>query len=393
MRTTLRWTIGIIIIIHGLIHLLGAAKAFGWAAAPSLSQPVSPAAGLLWLAGAILTVLTGALLIACAHWWAIALVAALVSQAAIATSWNDAKAGTIGNVVLAVAACYGFRSHGPASFRARFRKLALHTTTAATSTTADVNRSTVTESDLAHLPPAVADYLRATGAIGRPHVVGFRARISGRIRSGPNQPWMRWVGEQVNTFGAAPSRVLYMDATMKGLPTDVLHTYVGPHASMQVRVASLLTVVDARGPDMDQAETVTLLNDMCVLAPAALVGAPIQWTAIDTHHAKATYANAGHIATGVLVFNDAHELIDFVSDDRLRSSPDGHTLTPERWSTPIIRYEELDGRRICSLGHARWHPAEAPPFDYLEFHTDDLQYIEPGHHATRVAPATTRAGS
>ena len=120
--------------------------------------------------------------------------------------------------------------------------------------------------------------VRAAGSLGRPRVVGFRAAISGRIRAGTDAPWMPWTGEQTNTFGAEPRRVFFMDATMTRLPTDVLHVYVGPSATMQARVASLKSVLDARGPEMDQAETVALLNDLCVLAPAALVDAPIEWT-------------------------------------------------------------------------------------------------------------------
>jgi hypothetical protein len=244
----------------------------------------------------------------------------------------------------------------------------------------------VTDDDLGHLPPPVADYVRAVGAVGRPHVVGFRATISGRIRSGADQPWMPWTGAQVNTFGSEPSRVFFMDATMKGIPADVLHAYIGPTATMQVRVASLLTLVDAHGPEMDQAETVTLLNDMCVLAPAALVDAPIAWTPIDDHHARATFTNAGHTVTAVLTFNDDHELVDFVSDDRFVSSPDGRKFTPQRWSTPITDYHSVDGRRLSTFGTGRWHPVDAPSFDYLEFHTDRISYLELGR------PARTPAG-
>ncbi len=46
-----------------------------------------------------------------------------------------------------------------------------------------------------------------------------------------------------------------MDATIKGVPADILHTYVGPTATMQVRVASLVTIVDAHGPEMDPEPT------------------------------------------------------------------------------------------------------------------------------------------
>jgi hypothetical protein len=43
-----------ILVVHGLIHLLGFAKAFGLAALPQLRQPISPFLGVLWLIGALL---------------------------------------------------------------------------------------------------------------------------------------------------------------------------------------------------------------------------------------------------------------------------------------------------------------------------------------------------
>ncbi len=279
-------------------------------------------------------------------------------------------------MLLLLAAAYGFRAHGPASFSAEFRRLTRRTLESTARTAAGTGGLVVAESDLACLPAPVADYVRAAGAVGRPRVTGFRADISGRIRGGADQPWMPWTGHQVNTFGADPSRVLLMDATMKGLPVDVLHAYVGPHASMRVRVASLAPLVDAHGADMDQAETVTLLNDLCVLAPAALVDAPVEWTAVDDHHARAAFTNAGHTASAVLTFDDAHELIDFVSDDRLRSSADGRTFIRQRWSTPIAGYRSFGGRRLGAVGAGRWHPDGEAAFDYLEFHTDGIAYLE-----------------
>lgn len=375
MRTLVRWTVGAVVIVHGLIHLLGVFKGFGWAEVSQLTEPIGTAIGVAWLAAAVLVVAAGALLIARVRWWwAVAAVAAVVSQAVILTSWSDAKAGTTANVLLAMAAGYGFASQGPRSYRARFRHLALETTNAAAAAEATIG-SLVTEGDLAHLPPRVADYVRAVGTVGRPHVLGFHADISGRIRGGADQPWMRWTGQQVNTFGRQPSRVFFMDATMKGIPVDVLHAYVGSSATMQVRVASLFRIVDAHGPEMDQAETVTLLNDLCVLAPGALVDAPIDWTPIDDRHARATFTNAGHTVSAVLTFNDDHELVDFVSDDRLRSSADGRTFTPQRWCTPITDYRTFDGRRVGALGSGCWQPDDEPGFAYLEFHVDDITYI------------------
>ncbi|MFN0092136.1 MAG: DUF6544 family protein [Acidimicrobiales bacterium] len=378
MRTLIRWTVGLIVFAHGLIHLMGVVKGFGWGDVSKLTEPISTSMGVAWQVAAVVVIAAGVMLLAGLRWWwAVSAVAAVVSQAVIVTSWTDAKAGTVANVLLAIAAVYGFCANGPTSFRARSRRLADEAVRSVLSA-AETSGALVTEADLTHLPPPVAGYVRAAGAVGRPRVVGFRAAISGRIRAGASAPWMPWTGEQANTFGAEPSRVFFMDATMKGLPTDVLHAYVGSTATMQVRVASLKTVIDARGPEMDQAETVTLLNDLCVLAPAALVDAPIEWAPIDDHHAQATFTNAGHTVSAVLTFNDDHELVDFVSYDRLASSADGRTFTPRTWSTPITDYRSFDGRRLGALGCGRWHPVDEPSFDYLEFHVDGISYLEPG---------------
>ena len=48
--------------------------------------------------------------------------AAAVSQVAIVSSWSDARAGTIVNVVLVLAAGYGFAAEGPTSFHAQCRE-------------------------------------------------------------------------------------------------------------------------------------------------------------------------------------------------------------------------------------------------------------------------------
>lgn len=394
MRTRIRWAVGLIVLIHGLIHLMGVVEGFGWADVSQLAEPISTSMGVAWLVAAIVVVAAGVLLVAGVRgWWAAAAVAAVVSQGVIVTSWSDAKAGTAANVLLLIAAAYGFRAHGPTSFRARFRRLADETVGAVQASSGPGAAALVTDDDLEHLPSPVADYVRAVGAVGRPRVIGFHADISGRIRSGADQSWMPWIGQQVNTFGPAPTRVFFMDATMKGLPTDVLHAYVGPTATMQVRLASLVPIVNAHGPEMDQAETVTLLNDLCVLAPAALVDAPIDWTPIDHHHAQATFTNAGHTVSAVLVFNDDHELIDFVSDDRLASSRDGRSFTRQRWSTPIADYRSFDGRRVGALGAALWHPADEPSFEYLEFHADHISYLESGSvDRSRPTPSAAPGG-
>ena len=126
MSHVLRWVLVGLLVAHGLIHLLGAAKGFGWAAVSQLKEPIGPGGGALWLLAAMLLVASAALLAAGAStwWWAVVPLGAVVSQIAIVTSWSDAKYGTVVNLILLLAAAYGFAALGPTSFHAQFRDLA-----------------------------------------------------------------------------------------------------------------------------------------------------------------------------------------------------------------------------------------------------------------------------
>jgi hypothetical protein len=75
-------------------------------------------------------------------------------------------------------------------------------------------RRVLTEADLVVLPEPVARYMRRAGSVDRPVVTNFRALIDGRIRAGIDRPWMPFVGEQVNTYGKEPNRLIFITAAM-----------------------------------------------------------------------------------------------------------------------------------------------------------------------------------
>lgn len=391
LRTAVRWLVAVVVVGHGLIHLLGAAKGLGWAEVSALKDPVSPAMGLVWLGAALLVVAAGLLLAVRARWWwVVGAVSLAVSQVAIFTSWNDAKAGTVANVVLLIAVGYAFASQGPTSFRAEYRRA----TAATLSRSVPDARTVVSEADLAHLPAPVAEYVRRSGAVGQPQVSSFRAVFHGRIRSDENGPWMTFRGEQVSTYGYELSRVFAMDAAMYGLPVDVLHVFVGPAATMRVKLFSVVPIVDAAGPEMDRGETVTLFNDLCILAPAALVDAPVVWRSVDDRHAHGTFTNGAQTVSADLTFDCKGDLVDFVSDDRLQASRDGSSFTPRRWSTPVGDYRTVDTRRVAIRGEARWHPSEPrSPYSYLEFNLDRITYNPATRQDRRQQPTTEQIGS
>ncbi len=372
MATTIRWVFVVVLVGHGLLHLLGTAKGFGWAEVSALTDPVGPWGGGLWLVAAVLVLGCAALLAAGppSWWWAVAVVAAAVSQTVILTSWSDARAGTVVNVVLVLAAGYAFASAGPFSFRAQWQDQAARALSAV-----DRDPAVVTEADLAPLPEPLAAYLRRSGTVGQPRVTSFTAAFHGRIRSSPTAHWMPFTGRQLNTYGANPRRLFIMDATRSGLPVTVLHVFGDATATMRAKALSLVTVVDAAGPEMDRGETVTVFNDLVVLAPAAIVGAPVRWTAVDARHVRGVFSDGAQSVSAELIFDAEHDLVDFVSDDRLRASPDGRAFTPQRWSTPLSGHHEVDGHRVLTAGEGRWHPPSPEvQFTYLELRFDTISY-------------------
>jgi hypothetical protein len=104
----------------------------------------------------------------------------------------------------------------------------------------------------------------------------------------------------------------------------------------------LFNVVDVKGIEMNQAETVTVFNDMSLMAPAILIDKRITWTSIDSLSATASFANGVNRIIATLYFNAKGQLIDFTSDDRYAVSE----MKRYRFSTRVKDYKEIDGHTI-----------------------------------------------
>ncbi len=332
---------------HGLIHLLGASKAFGWAEVPQLRTSISPLAGAFWLVAAILLVGAATCFALGAHWWWwLGFLGIGLSQVLITQSWSDARFGTIANLMIAIPLLLLLLDARPSSFRSRFAR----DRDALLARPAQPVRE-VTDAELVSLPPLMQTYLRRGGAIGRSHVRNMRVIFAAQMRSSATSPWMQSTATQYEFFDP-PARLFYMNATRAGVPLDILHRYVGSAATFQVRIASLFSMVNKRGPVLTRAETVTLMNDIVVMAPAAVLDLPFIWKTVGERTLLATFTNAGNTVSATLAFDVAGDLVGFRSDDRTQEDAHGSRHVP--WSTPISGYREVDGIRVGTLGSANW---------------------------------------
>lgn len=360
----LRTALLLLLLLHGLIHLMGTAKAFGWAEVAALTKPIPKPWGMLWTLAALLFCTTaGLLFLGYDRWWMLSVMAVVLSQALIIAYGRDARFGTVANLLVGLAVVVAAASWN-------FRRAYVHAAEQAVQASNALPVHVLSEADLAPMPLPVQRYLRATGAVGKPRPRNMRLCFQGDIRS-TDGPWMPFTTVQTNTF-ATPTRFFWMDATMKGLPTKGLHAYDNGTASMRIKLLGLFQVMEAHGPEMDTAETVTWFNDLCLFAPGALVDERISWAAIDDRSAQASFAHNGIRISAVLVFDAQDHLVDFISDDRY-ALLDDQAPRKCRFSTPASEHGPIAGLVLPHYGETVWMLPDGP-FTYGRFRLRSVEY-------------------
>ncbi len=97
----MKLAIALVIVIHGLIHVLGFLKAFELAKVEELKMPITKASGIIWLITALLFLATSVMYLVDSYFYiGLGVSGVTLSQALIWQDWKDAKYGTIPNLIL-----------------------------------------------------------------------------------------------------------------------------------------------------------------------------------------------------------------------------------------------------------------------------------------------------
>ena len=357
----LKYLFAFIVLAHGLIHFMGFAKAFNYGNITQLTKYISKPAGTLWFATAVLFILVVALfLVKKESWPYTAIVAVIISQVLIFSVWKDAKFGTIANVIVLFVAIAAF---GSQQFESTFSSDVKSHLLKTSNTQADL----LTETDIQFLPLPVQKYFRYCNVLNKPKVKNMKVVFDGEMRE-KGKDFFKFNSVQYNFFGD-PTRLFFMKAKMYGIPVPGYHCYQNATATMQIKLIGLFNVVNIKGTEMNKAETVTVFNDMCLMAPASLIDKRIEWTAIDSLSAKAVFINGVNKITATLYFNEQGQLINFISDDRYVVGD----MKQYRFSTPVKDYARIDGRNIWKYGETIWHYPDGE-FVYGKFTLKSIEY-------------------
>jgi hypothetical protein len=207
---------------------------------------------------------------------------------------------------------------------------------------------------LGGLPEPVQRYLRYTGVLGRPSAQTVYLRQQGRVRLGSGQWWIPLQAQQ--WYSVRPPGFVW-DATMRvaGIPVGrARDMYQAGQGRMLVKAASLITVADAKGQEMDQGSRMRYLSEM-MWFPTAFLEDNISFQAIDATSARITLTDQGKTASGTFFFDSAGRLTNFVAR---RFAITGGRAVLRTWSTPVTGYGDFAGLRLPVGVKAVWKLAE-----------------------------------
>lgn len=358
----MRVLLALILLAHGLIHLLGFAKAFKMAEVPQLTGSFSKATGALWFAAALLfsaSVLF--LLLKKDWWWMVAAPAVLLSQILIFTQWRDAKFGTVANLIALAGIVLAY---GSWQFDAMVRRelAAFFPKTVAAKTV-------LTPEMLAPLPPVVQKWLERSGAVGKEIVRTAHLKQGGEMKTKPDGDWIPFEAEQWNTLDPPGFLWTTRIQAAPGMTLAGRDRYVDGRGNMLIKLLALFPVADAKGPETDQGSLLRNLAEACWW-PSAALSDYIRWEQLDSLSAQATMTCGGITASGIFRFNAEGDVTSFEAK-RYYDRKEGATL--EDWRVVNQGWRAFDGVRVPHQSEITWK-LESGDFTWLKLEIKAIDY-------------------
>ena len=373
----MRLIAALLLVLHGLAHLVGFQAAFRPAAGAPLKAQLlggvlgvgyagSRLLGLVWLLLAVGFVVSSVLFLRRTPSFAPTLLWTTgLSAAMCVLFWPDARIGLVIDVVLFLVVLSSSRASSDHLAAAFERELRTATLPARSRKLEMVDELAVRE-----LPPAVRRYLQFMGVVGKPRDWSMRARFKARFRRAPGA-WQECEALQYDTR-LELARVFYMQLSLKGLvPVTVRDTYVRGRGSMRAKAFDTFNVVEGKGYEIDVGELVTYLNDAILMAPSLLVGPETTWKQVSESCFDVTLRDRGLSVTARVWLDQRGAPLDFSTTDRFFEGPDGKLVRTE-WRTPVSGWQQVGGRQLPTHAQAVWQ-LPSGPFAYADFSMDPSQ--------------------
>lgn len=358
----MRLIFAIILILHGLIHLMGFVKAFKLAEVSQLNMNISKAAGIAWLLAALVLIITSmTFLLKKEWWWMIGILALLLSQVLIIAYWSDAKFGTVANVILLIGIVLSF-SHW--QFNASVNKEVKRFFPLATEQTAKI-----TADQLANVPPIVEKWLRRSHLLDKNPITSAYFVQSGEMRMSPEGKWTPFEARQWTRTEDAGFIWLAEVLAPMGITITARDNYAEGKGNMLIKLLSLVPIDNAKGPELDQGAMLRYLGEL-VWYPTAALSDYIAWEGINDTTAKAIMRYGESTAEALFFFNAQGDVVR-VEADRYYHQKGGSSL--ERWVIHLEGVKECEGIAVPARASIHWKLKEGD-YHWYKVEVKEIRY-------------------
>ncbi len=219
---------------------MGFLKAFQLAEIEQLTLPISKPAGMFWLIASILFVIAGAVYFYDKNWWwIVAALGMVISQVLIVIYWQDAKFGTIANIIILIVC---LPAYGSWNFNAMVIK-----EKQAFLSSAERAEGIIAADEVDSLPAVVRLWMENAGIVGKKKMGTAHFIQSGEMRTSIDGSWMPVEAEQYIRI-ADPGFIWIADVRM----APYIHLagrdiYTGGKGHMLIKLLSLIPVADSEG--------------------------------------------------------------------------------------------------------------------------------------------------
>ena len=360
----------IIVLLHGTIHLLGFLKGFGFKEVKELTLPISKPMGIIWLTATALFLTYSILYVANSKYaWMFGFVAVAISQILVIMFWKDAKFGTLPNILVLLVSITSFGYYN-------FQNLVQEETIHLLSQNNMIENKIIDENDLKELPEPVKNWLRNSGAVGKPYISVGKVTQKAEMQMKPEQEnWMSAAAIQFTTIDN-PAFIWRVDVKMNSLLNfQGRDKFENGKGEMLIKMNSLINVVNERGEKLDEGTLQRYLGEM-VWFPSLALSPHITWEEISDTSAKATMTNKGTKGSGTFYFNAKGDVTKFSA---LRFKGNEEEAKKQPWTMNISDYKTFEGIKVPAKMTSTWKLDEGD-WTWLKLEVTDIKYNKNASH-------------
>ncbi|MDX9925414.1 MAG: hypothetical protein RBS48_11685, partial [Ignavibacteriaceae bacterium] len=327
-----------------------------------LAQQNSEFMGILWFLNTLLFIgVALAFLLKKEWWWVPGIFAIVLSQILIIINWQDAKFGTIANLIILVSLIVGIAF---GNFNIQFdneRKMIL--------SEGNFVGKIITNEMISDLPIPIQKWLDYSGIIGKEQIHTVYLKQKGLMKLKPDQKyWLKAEAEQYFNIDN-PAFIWRVNTSMVGLPVIGRDLFFHGRGKMQIKLAGLISVVNVTNNlKLNQSTLQRFLSEISWF-PYGALSPYIEWEPIDEYSAKAIMSYGESSGSAIFHFDENGALEKLVAL-RFKDITD---QDPKEWVARVVETETLNNTKIPTKLEISWNTDEGE-FTWFKFQIYDLTY-------------------